>query len=469
MATDVSSTICITTGEPGSGKTLSRGVIYAVEVYLRDKIGIMYHNLPLHHDVIADYCSRKYKKDKKDFLDRLVFITDDEIHLWRNNCFFDYFKDKDLHNAYVLIDEAHKYFGRENLTGQKKLIQDTEKYLSEFRHNGAKLELLTQSYASIHKIVRDRSGYAISIINFQDYPDVIFNIKMSEWLQLIAKFKGSYNSASLQIEYKVAEDKRKKLETKVWWHNTSYYSMYNTHNSSDGASSGADTKKLKQEWQLRSWPSLIYWFLRRNFLKIFFGSKITIIGWCLILFVLYGPKNLIVSYINQIESVMIKPDKAKINNSKNENLEKKEIEVVKKSEVDEEKELLKSQLIDLETYKKNVQNEMEKKSTIVLIDKDGLMLKDGSYFEINDILDFGKFKGKKINEIDIKKNRIYFSDGTFVALGTSLYEKNDRGREADNPEFIRDSENTERSKTGNIEFEKIGKIQGRGARSTTTH
>lgn len=463
--TDVNSTICITTGEPGAGKTLSRGVIYAVEVYLRDKIGNMYHNLPLKHEEIADYLFKKYKKDRTETLGRLFYIPEESTKLWIDNCFFEYFKDKDLHNAYVLIDEAHVYFGRNNLTGKADLIASTEKALSEFRHNGAKLELMTQSYKSIHKTVRDRAGYAISILNFQDYNDVIFGIKMRDWLQLKAKLTGQYTSASLQIENKISEDKPQKICTKVWWHQSDYYKMYNTHNAGEG-SQGADTAKLKDDWQIRSWPALVWWFMRRNFFNLFIGSRISIIGWCLLFFILLGPKNLIVAWVKRVENNLIKTDKSKIGSETKKAADKKEEKTddpelrLIKTKNDE----LQKKLDEYQATEKIALNKIKQDKSITLIDENGLMLYDGSYFLIGNEIDFGFLKGKKIEKIEVKQNRVFFSDGSIVNIGSSLFQSSEGGGSRISEPLQNESE--KKPSTGHPKYTEIGEISNRGSGST---
>lgn len=419
--TDVKSTITITTGEPGAGKTLSRGVIYVTEVFLRDKTGILYHNLPLNHEKIAEYMQKNYKKDYHEILNRLVKISDEETEKWKTECFFKYFHDKDLQNAYVLIDEAHVFFGTKTLNSKPGLVPEIEKALSEFRHNGARLELLTQSYKTLHTVVRYRVGYAISIMNYQDYNDVVFGIRMADWLQLLAKFKGFYTSGSLQTESKVQEDKLMKIGTRVWWHNSEYYSMYDSYNSGAG-SKGADSNQLKDDWQLRSWPSLIVWFLRRNFFNLFIGSRISIISWCLVIFIYIGPKTVINGWMDRLNN--------RFNTKKNEKMDKSEN--TKSSKPKEEKEIdpllekLKHENLEkdetiknLKQYQKEINIQIEKNKSITLIDSNGILLKEGTYIKIGEIINYGKFKGKTLSKIDLEQNQIYI-DSDIINIGASL-------------------------------------------------
>lgn len=462
--TDVKSTITITTGEPGAGKTLSRGVIYLTEVFLRDKTGIVYHNLPLNHDAIADYMARKFKKDRTEILNRLIKITESETDLWKKECFFNYFVNKDLHNAYVLIDEAHVFFGTKFLNSSKGLVAEIEKALSEFRHNGARLELLTQSYKTLHTVVRYRVGYAISIMNYQDYNDVVFGIRMADWLQLLAKLKGFYTSGSLQTESKVTEDKLIKIGTRVWWHNSEYYSMYDSYNSGAG-SKGAESDKLKDDWQLRSWPSLILWFLRRNFFNLFVGSRISIITWCLIIFIFIGPSKIINGWVsgldNRFNTKKIEKEKSNENikvdsnttliNSDIENLKKENLQYLET-------------IKNLKEYKEIVNKENEKNKSITLIDSNGILLREGTYIRIGDKITYGKFRDKTITKIDIENNMVWIGDD-IIKLGTSL-QSTTISDSANISESVQHEDGNNNRKIES-KIPDSGKISGRGSGGST--
>ena len=278
------STLWLTTGQPGSGKTYSR-VRWLVSDFLPNTKGLYITNLPLNIDLIAEYLFEKRSIPIEETKARIVIIPQEEFNFWvsirtmepsrrggdRDKYLspetyppFVFLKQYELKNSHIAIDEFHQIFGKYFSTDILKLWGD---WLSEVRKEGATFEAITQSLDKLSNEYISLVGLRIDLVQCRNLRDPLFKISMFDWYQLREGFTGFNEERVMQTEYikgtsftgrvKWKEQKFDKFTlSPAWW------KFYNSYTKSTGEQGGNTTPA--QQYGKSIWR----WFLRRNFFPL---------------------------------------------------------------------------------------------------------------------------------------------------------------------------------------------------------
>lgn len=313
--------ICITTGEPGAGKSYIRAARFLVDEFLVNTDGIHISNFPLNIEAIAEEVYRKKNVINKSFLSkffkrkqeitvndikkRIFIIPDDVLVSWRNQTSgpWDYFSDSDLKGAHIAIDEIHEII---SFSKNQDYIDKWDEFLGQIRHRGCTFEGLTQDLKAVHPCLVNRAGLRYEIYPAENTRDPFFKILMYDWYQLKAALTGDFHKTVFQIE-------KKKSGSGKWRVNHSrrflilpeYFKFYNSfsasHQEKENSSASIDDNRTPQyEYQKYSRTGLFFWFVRKNFYILSIRILIySFIAWIL----LFGGLNTLLSaFIKTVSS-----------------------------------------------------------------------------------------------------------------------------------------------------------------------
>ena len=311
------SVIMLTTGEPGAGKSYTRGPYFLLFDFLRNRRGHFYTNLPIgdipetHHrppeyegETFADRIARGHakftgRKDDAEFIqqtrDRLHIIPEDVLETWMHPPAkaptkqelaargfegigfkdgmwhppgpWDYFKDKDLSGAHITLDEFHEFASR-NHPAYYKLLWQT--WTGQIRHRGATLELISQDHEGIAKEVLAKCGQRLAIVPPHHVTDSFTNkITMHDWHELLASITRSWQACVYEVtysKYRFIPPRKKKIR-----YLDSLFDCYNSHSAPTDGSGEGGTEELN-EWQKRSAPGLWWWWFWRYWDDLIFNK-----------------------------------------------------------------------------------------------------------------------------------------------------------------------------------------------------
>lgn len=275
------SVILLTTGVPGAGKTYVRASRFLLDDFLINTKGIHISNFPLNIDRISEDVSKKlsrktffFKKKNvspEDIRKRLEVIPDWVLQSWRNEISgpWEYFQGRDLRYCHIAIDEIQNYVSP-NKT--KEYLQKWDEFLGEIRHRGCTFEGLTQDIDQVDKIFTGRAAVRLEIVPCETLRDPYFKIPMLDWYELKASFTGSFHKTVFEVEKRKSDKGWKTNNTRRFLIVPEYFVYYNSFSASmqekESGTVDEDRTPLYQ-YQQRSRAGVLFWFIRRNFLSLF--------------------------------------------------------------------------------------------------------------------------------------------------------------------------------------------------------
>lgn len=281
----------ITTATMGSGKTYARGPYFVVNEWIPFHQGIHVSNFPLDVEAIAEYCERRHGVPKEDTRRRLVVLPQSVVDSWSDELEkgevpegpWTYFRENDvpLSGTHIALDEAHIFMPR----GERSQIERRKywrKWLSEIRHEGATVEFLTQDVESLDDQVVKRCDLRMSIISRVSDRDPFLRIPMADWYELKGKFTGEWNPIVGQHELRKTHKGWEEISVKNVELKSEYYRLYDSFSKpQDSKTRGAKGKHTdRHEFEKRSWPSLLWWFFRRNWgALVTRAALVMFLGW----------------------------------------------------------------------------------------------------------------------------------------------------------------------------------------------
>lgn len=274
------SVITLTTGRAGAGKSFVRCASYLVDDLLPETDAHVWTNFPIglvpekHQyppaypgerfiDRIAEAVAAKTGGTVSEYLERLHVIPEDEIERWREGDSgpWEFFKDKDLGNCHIALDEIHVFCGSDSKPATKHAWK---KWLGEIRHRGASVELISQHRDKIAKELVKEAGTQLALIKIDDTRDPFCGILLGDWYELRAKFlTGEYTSTVVEIEKmdqdgQVVETNRRQFKL-----TGDYFRFYDSF-SAPMSGSGSGAAKPQRQFERRGRCSLLLWFFVRN-------------------------------------------------------------------------------------------------------------------------------------------------------------------------------------------------------------
>ena len=434
----MNSVITLTTGVPGAGKTYVRAARFLVDDFLIDSNGIHISNFPLNVDAIAETVYGKFQrggkisrffgiKRNKTTLDgikkRIEIIPDIVLQSWKweRSGPWDYFRGRDLRYCHIAIDEIHNFLSDHK---SSEYLQRWDDWLGEVRHMGCTFEGLTQDITQVAQCLVGRASIRLEIVPLETVRDPYFNIPLGDWYELKASLTGEYHKTVCEVEKRKTDRRFITNSTRRFLVVPEYFKYYNSFSASlsekaDGVDDG--NRAPLYEYQKRSRLGLLFWFIRRNFLSLFFRFFLMILFLWIAFF--GGFSFLFDGFIAYMNSA-VKSNKL---NSPHKNIGNFSVKdnsslVVPAAESDLQK--LKS---DRETEKQRLEEEKKKKADeerlrfekdyrISFLTKDYVIFANGKGYKLGDVIDDENnplCHGKRIEKINFINRSVSFG-GSFV-------------------------------------------------------
>ena len=284
------STIILTTGQPGSGKSYSR-VRWLIQDYLVNSTGIYITNIPINSETISSTFS-----DSEYILNRLKVIPFEVLKEWEQLSNRDknelknlkiedfppykFFTQFNLENSHIAIDEFHLYFNKNLNSHVKKLWND---FFAEIRKLGCTFEAITQDSALLPREFVGKVGKWVDLVPLKNLRDPIFKIPLADWYELRTAYFGlTEQKVQQQEKIKVSSllsTKWKIINTENFVISSEFYKFYNSYQRNDTGKSS----DYKTPSQIHG-KMTIFWFLRLHFFKLL--SKIFLAA--IIIWVCFG-------------------------------------------------------------------------------------------------------------------------------------------------------------------------------------
>jgi len=273
----LSATSTLLTAPSGTGK--SYWVVYElVELFLKEHQGKYITNLPLgvipethstppsfEGETFADRIGKYVNPtDPASVADRIELLEADELESWRNGFGgpWETFKDRDLTDCVIVIDECHNYAA---VASHKATRLEWQKWCGELRHQGAKVLFITQSPLKLCREIRHECGVRQALINQEERLDPFLNIKLFYWYQLRAKWSGEYTAKFVRMDLRDIDGEKTETGKLVSINrNPFYFQFYDSFNAPSSGVGHARGAAELQPWQKYSWPKLVSWFVKHN-------------------------------------------------------------------------------------------------------------------------------------------------------------------------------------------------------------
>ncbi len=408
--------------------------------------GPIYTNLPLYPDRIAEYCWKKHKVPVDQTLDRLRLIPREVELEWKNagqpiydettgrrvavevaTGPWDYFADKELSGATIIIDEIHNFCG--SIGTPKAISNQWQKWLGELGHNQAVFRCLSQSPEKVHPCIKQEAQASYTIRNTGLDTDPYFKIELYDWLELWAGlFGGQYRVFVFEQETKKVEGRAMRGKRKMHLMGQPYFSFYNSFNAPIAHAQAKDVKPFEHEYerQLRKGAvvgriALLWWFFRKYFYELVTRG----FGAVLLAFVLIGmisgqlPRYLsktVVSVTTSAAGATTK-SKQKQDGKKSSSSAGGKSEAVTDAELDAKTEALRKQLSIMTQEKEKLEAELQNASALVLIADETITLRGGFTYRVGDVIDTGPYKGRTFVSLNWARRSATLDDGTILKLG----------------------------------------------------
>lgn len=269
-----------------------RGAVFVAREWLPYTEGLHVSNMPLKAEEMARYCERHYGNDRR-AEERVIRLPDEMLAAWRKvgkvikkegepdlevdmDGPWDVFgpgKRWPLSGTHIAIDEAHLYIPK---AGNVAKRYKWKNWLREIGHHGATVEFITQNLAGMDKEVETISELRCNIVSRVSDRDPILKIPMADWYELKGKIVGEWRPWIQQFEYRRIDKGWSKAEAKMAELRPEFFRLYESFSrpqTEEGESSEA-VHVVEHEFQRRTWPSLLWWFARRN------GDKLVVAVVC---------------------------------------------------------------------------------------------------------------------------------------------------------------------------------------------
>lgn len=256
------------TGIPGSGKSYS--MIQRLKEFLEETDGVCHTNLPLNVEFIAEHYEQLRQAGMSevgfsDVMQRVKLIPPAVEAGWRDQAGgpWEHWHDTDLTGSWIVLDEAHTFIGRKHSAAYRRKWQE---FCGELRHRGCQLCLITQSMGKVSEEVEADVALWNEVTNRENERETLFRIRVGDWYQFKAKWKGVYVSEIKQQEY-VQEGHRwvKNDKVRLWVQDPKFYKWYNSYAA---PKNGGKAGKRPDPWEARSWVGLFAWFWWRNWPRL---------------------------------------------------------------------------------------------------------------------------------------------------------------------------------------------------------
>lgn len=433
------SVVTCTVGPAGSGKSFRRCAHFIINEFLPEHDGVHWSNFPLGEvpadhtyppeyegetfiERIANRAAAMHGLDEQKLLQRVKMIPEEELKKWEKGESgpWDFFEGKDLQDAHIAIDEIHNFLDPQAPAAEKRKWRQ---WLGEIRHQGATVEFISQSDQKIAIELRRESAMLIELQNTETLRDPVFRIELGDWYELRAMLLRRYNSGVQEIASRSAvKGKGSRIYRKFFVLDPWYFQFYDSY--SKPQKGGNKGRAQRKQWQRRSPPGLLAWFIARNMPKLaprvalaavlvwvlFFDGGKFVMGWMFERAQTWGERS--ASAIPEATRQKGTEPAAAIVGTE----EASETMALALEQNDEAKilaelfERLRLQYNSLDERHKALQIEHEQllgqvrdMSALVAVTHDAVTFRSGYTYRIGDVIDYGEHKGRKIVAINARK------------------------------------------------------------------
>lgn len=434
-----------------SGKTF-RLVVRICDEILPLSEGVIYTNLPLNVDQIAEYCRSKYGLDVDVVRERLHIIPREVEHAWRDagkpiynpetgkqagvhplDGPWDYFNDKPLSGATVIIDEIHNFCG--SIGTPKAVSNNWQKWLGELGHNQAIFVCISQAPEKVHGCIKQEAQASYTIRNTGLDRDPYFKIEVYDWLELWAGlFNQEYRIFVFEQETQKAEGRRKKGQRKLTLMGPPYFDFYDSFNKPIASEQTENVNPFEHEYEkhLRKGPvrgrlSLVRWFFFKNMQPLLSRGLMALAFAGVLAYMLTGGAGDVTHYISltladafkkkgvaskSVDDEPVKP----VEHISAEGAPDERIDLIRKTYEDElRKALTEKEKVEQELSR--TKQELRNQSAVVMVTPTTVVLKKGHEYGIGDEIRSEEYKGKRLAKIDYRRREAVLDDGTILGIG----------------------------------------------------
>lgn len=420
------SVIMMTTAVAGSGKSYLRCARFLVDDFLPNTEGVHWSNFPVHRERVAAAVAKKTEQAEVDILERIQIIPEDVLDTWRQGKSgpWEFFKDKDINHAHIAFDEFHKFC---SVTSGRKIVQKYQEWFGEIRHRGATVEMISQSPTKIPKQIQAEAGQRLQLVNSETRRDPFLKIPLADWYELRAGLlTRSYEAKVWVLEKREVDGRWVTEHQQTFLLDPYYFDFYDSYNAPESGT--IKGQAAKREWEKRGRIGLIFWFIRRNFFGLakFFGFALLI--YLLIsgnLFPLMMKMFMPSAGKPQPAAVVQKPavttrpattQRRATTRSASRAPVSPELADLP-PEARERFKAMQTELSAMSQRQQELERRLDEYSTVVLIADDGATFKDGTFYGVGDVIEMGRFKGRKVKNVSLVRGRVLLDDGTILRLG----------------------------------------------------
>lgn len=244
------STVSLTVGVSGSGKTYYRCAVFLMDEWLPNHEGLLISNYPINIDEV--------EKDWPGASRRIEIIPEDVLKSWRDGSSgpWDYFNDRDISGCHIAIDEIHNYCGKST---DNKVRKKWQQFIGELRHQGATIEFLTQAESKCAKEIINEAEIRYEIQNGENRRLPFLGYRMGDLYEFRAKLLGRYLCPSYCLEKIQADGKWKTQDNHMFYRLPKYFKYYDSF-SAPQSGKGKGNRSEQRPWEKYNWLMLVLWF-----------------------------------------------------------------------------------------------------------------------------------------------------------------------------------------------------------------
>lgn len=402
----------------GSGKSYRRCAHFLATEFLPLHTGRIWSNYPIHiQEMVSDVVEHYPDLVASELKARIKIIPEDVLLQWRKGKSgpWDYFHDEHLEGDRIAIDEIHNYC---NKSSGKEIIEKWMEFLGELRHRGCEFEGLSQYDTKVHKAIRDEAGLKRDLFNSESTRDPFFQILMSDWYNLRAKFwTGEYTSTVYETEYVPVQGKWKKNHVVKFAFQERFYKLYDSYSAP--VAGGKKASGPSQPWKEKTKGQLAIWFLIRNWFAFVWRFMVVTLAIWLCFF---GGAMLAINGFMGLQKDIMESNTKAIKPQQEQNkkvvVSEEQMNQVKPGVVAVHDDLLKTIALlriensalqaDIEKYK----NQLDKQSDITLLGKTYAVTRGGIHLVLHESVPIGQHAGKLVKEFDFARRCVVLDDGT---------------------------------------------------------
>lgn len=318
----------------------------------------------------------------------------------------------DVAGALIILDEAHNFIGSKHSKESKKAWQD---FVGELRHRGASIQFITQHPGKLAVEVINEAGSRQALVDAEEERDPFFGVQLYYWYELRAKLLGRFESCFVRIDLRDIDGKKTQRSNVVRVKRRSeIFALYDSASAPE-AGGVASSALTSREWERRSWPSLLGWFLWFNGFSF---VRPVVFGACLFGGVVWGQdlfsfglkwfspkqKEAASRRVAKVDGVAPVP----VTDVSSMKFEAEEEERSQERVMQLEAELVAARAV-VESYEALY-------GVLTMLAPDGCAFGDGLFVPVGERVAYGPHAGKMVNAIDWRRRSVSL-DGQWVRMG----------------------------------------------------